>query len=272
MPKPSVLCPACGLEVPMGRFCKNCGSPLPTELLPAEETSQQELVADGQVEPEPSEDQTKSDLDEVALPDFGVQIDGIDSMTLALLLSRSELELIDAELDHMIGVIQATRQALKLTQADKAVLTRRAEELKESFESLKSRREELGRVSGEVILESILKDIHSQRKKLEKLEAAAETLDASVVREQKTQLTSRLKELDSDRKTALKVAKGWLKAFEQRLKEMDREMSRLDARHKIGEVADDSYEELRRRGDRLIRVVQGGQKRLDEMIRQAEKI
>ncbi len=65
----------------------------------------------------------------------------------------------DKELDRIIEKTKATRQALQLKQADKTVLTARAETLRTEFEQMKTRRRELVSVKKKLVLEQILEDL-----------------------------------------------------------------------------------------------------------------
>ncbi|MGY5860039.1 MAG: zinc ribbon domain-containing protein, partial [Candidatus Thorarchaeota archaeon] len=139
MPEPLVECPSCGLEVPEGKFCKLCGEPLTlSEIEPIPEH-------DGEQEQDInfSEEIQEQEIEPVSLPHFEVTIENMSYEAGAILLAQSELIVIDDELDKIIEKIKATRQALQLQQADKAVLTARAETLRSEFEKTKTRRREL---------------------------------------------------------------------------------------------------------------------------------
>jgi hypothetical protein len=205
------------------------------------------------------------------MPHFGFTISGVDEMTSATLLSRAELEIIGDELDLLIDQIGATRQALQLKEADKAVLTARAEQLRKAFDHTKQRREELAGFGGSLPLETILSGLNDQETKLSKLEEMKGSLDQVVYKEQKSKIKDSLKSLNKDLKSAMKDAGRWLKALMKTRKELLREGSRLDAKHKIGDISTTAYESSKAKVERSIRVIDVGYKMLDEALELAKK-
>ena len=135
-----VTCPSCGMEVPEGSFCKSCGKPL---AVTEEDTLDPEDFGAPVDLGSPMGDETTLAVR------FGMTVEGMDQREFVTLMSRAELEVIRKELDTLVEQIQATRQALKLRQADKAILTARAEDLRAAFDKTKTRREELSGFRGE---------------------------------------------------------------------------------------------------------------------------
>jgi hypothetical protein len=257
-----VTCPFCNLEVPDGRFCKLCGKPLHTDDVPSPEPidiDEPEIPLD--VEP----------VTKVSYPHFDVTISDMEYEAAIVLLARAELEVVDRELDILIEKTKATRQALQLQQADKSVLTARAEELRSEFEKTKSRRRELKTVETPMVLEQILEALDSHEGRLSKLESISGTVDKDVYKEQKTEIVDTLKELRKNLKNAIKTAKKWMSGIKKTLKRLEKEISRVNAKFKIGDISRDSYESSKYRLERNIRIVKGGREHLVTLIRLAEK-
>jgi hypothetical protein len=253
------------MEVPEGRFCKICGKPLDAE------------VTLRSPEPEPQFEQTEAPVVETpepeskVLPYFDVSIEDMETEAAVVLMSRSELEVVDLELDNIIERTKATRQALQLQQADKTVLTVRAEELRDSFEKTKNRRRELTAVSSSLTLEKLIDAIDKDEDRLEKLEAISGTLDKDVYKEQRKEIVDSLKELRVNLKQAIKTAKKWVKGIKKTLKKLDKDVSRVEAKFKIGDISRDSYDSSMFQLKRSIRIVEGSQERLTSLLRIAEK-
>lgn len=265
MPEPLVACPSCGLKVPEGKFCKLCGEPLMQ--------SEREPLPERNVVLEPELDITEEiqEIEPSSLPHFEVTIEDMHYDAAAILLAHAELIVIDDELDRMIEKIKATRQALQLQQADKSVLTTRAEALRTEFEQMKVRRRELISVKEQLVLEQILDALEKHEARLSKLEGIASTVDKEVYKEQKIEILQNIKDLRSDLKGAIKTGKKWSKGIAKTLKILDKELSRLDAKFKIGDVSRSKYEISKAKIERGIKVVTGGQQRLDELLERAEK-
>jgi type I site-specific restriction endonuclease len=207
----------------------------------------------------------------VPLPHFDISIEDMEPEASVVLLSRSELDVVDMELDSIIERTKATRQALQLQQADKQVLTSRAEELRLEFEKTKSRRRELAAVSAPLVLEQLLAALDRDENRLEKLEAISNTVDKGVYKEQRDEILHSIKELRESLKTAIKTTKKWLKGIKKTLKNLDKEVSRIEAKFKIGDISRDSYDSNKAQLERSIRIVEGGQERLISLLRIAEK-
>ncbi len=265
MSEPHVTCPFCGMEVPEGRFCKICGKPLDTEasLSSPEVESQFEEDLEPYVPPPEPE--------KMVLPHFDVTVEDVEQMAAVVLLSRSELEVVDLELDNIIERTKATRQALQLQQADKHILTARAEELRGEFEKAKSRRRELTSVSAPLVLEKLLDALDKDEERLSKLEAISGTIDKDVYKEQRVEILNALKELRVNLKQAIKTAKQWVKGIKKTLKKLDKDVSRIEAKFKIGDISRDSYDSSIAGLRRSIKIVEGGQERLVSLLRTAEK-
>lgn len=265
MPELLVTCPSCGLEVPEGKYCKLCGELLPQSEIETAKENEIELEQDLDYSAETQEDQPTS------LPHFEVTIENMHYDAAAILLAHAELIVINAELDRMIEKIKATRQALQLQQADKAVLTVRAEALRTEFERMKTRRRELVSVKNKLVLEQVLEALDKHEERLTKLEEIEGTVDKEVYKEQRVDILQTIKDLRSNLKEAIKTGKKWSKGIKKTLKILDKEMSRLDAKFKIGDISRPKYETSKIKLERGIMVVTGGQKRLDELLKLAGK-
>jgi hypothetical protein len=265
MPEPLVQCPSCGLQVPEGKFCKLCGEPLIlSEIEPVQELDlgeDQDLNFSEEIQ----------EMEPATLPHFEVTIEGMSYEAGAILLAHSELIVIDDELDKIIEKIKATRQALQLQQADKSVLTARAETLRSEFEKTKSRRRELISVKEKLVLEQILEALDKHENRLTKLEEISGTVDKEVYKEQRIEILETIKELRDNLKNAIKTGKKWARGIDKTLKMLDKEMSRLDARFKIGDVSRPKYEASKNKFERTIKIVTGSKRRLDELLKLAGK-
>jgi hypothetical protein len=265
MPDPLVTCPSCGLEVPEGKYCKLCGEPL----LEREEEPIPDLAEEHEEEANISEE--IQDVEPTTLPHFEVTIEDMPYESAAILLAGAELTVIDEELDKLIEKIKATRQALQLKQADKAVLTARAETLRTEFEKAKTRRRELISVTEKLVLEQILDALDKHEERLEKLEEISGTVDKDVYKEQRVEILQTIKDMRKNLKDAIRTGKKWSKGISKTLKKLDKEMNRLNAKFKIGDISRPKFEESKARLERAILVVTGGKKRLDEVLKLARK-
>ncbi|NHJ13731.1 MAG: hypothetical protein EAX95_08640 [Candidatus Thorarchaeota archaeon] len=261
MPGRLIVCPSCGNEVPVGRFCNSCGLPLPQV--------ETDSITDSDSETPLS--QSHPDMKKGEIPRFSLTISGMDSLASASLFSRAELEIIDEELDQLIEQIGATRQALQLKEADKSVLTSRANELRKSFETTKKRREELARFGRRLPVEVILTNLQEQESKLEKLEGVQGSIDSAVYKEQRSQLQAGIKALEKELKSAIKDADRWLKGIGGLRRTLLKEGSRLEARYKIGDLSPTAYDKARAENDRAIRTLDVCGRMLDEILANAKK-
>jgi len=257
MPDRLVFCPSCGKEVPSGRFCNSCGYTLPMiDSSEPDESFHEDLTPPRAQKP---------------IPRFEFLIDGMDALASATLLARAELEIIDDELDLLIEQIGATRQALQLKEADKAVLSDRATHLRKLFDQTKTRREELTAFGGSLPLEAILNNLEEQETKISKLEEVEGSLDKIVFKEQESEIKAKLKSLKRELKSAIKETGRWLNSLTKTRKVLVREASRLDAKHKIGDISTSAYESSKWKVERSIRVIDVGYKMLDETLELAKK-
>lgn len=269
MPKPVITCPSCGHEVPEGKYCNLCGAPLglrnSQKITESEESFPRHVseIIDVPEDDKPSEPATHLHFD--------VVIQDMPYEAAAVLLSGSELTVLDEELDRIIGQTKATRQALQLQQADKSVLTARADLLREEFERAKQRRHELKSVTEKLVLETILEDLDRHEARLSKLEEIAVTLDKDVYEEQRIEILQTINDLRANLKEAVKAGNKWSKGIKNTLKTLQKETSRIDAKFKIGDISRDKYELSKARLERGIRIVEGGQKRLDELLSMTKK-
>lgn len=268
----SVVCPHCGLDAPAGRFCKFCGKPL---------TDDEEVVSsDAAV----SDDAARAELDAIynddeqahapartSYPQFPFSIHGMDDQNMAILFSKSELRVLDKELDRLIAEISSTRQALDLQNADKEMLMVRAQNLRKVLSETKARREKLRSVEGELLITRVLSQLTEQTTKLEKLKKAEKSLDEVVFDEEKKKLEFRVKTLEKDLKDVIKTSKRWIKDMDTEIKRLDRELNRLDAKLKIGDVSQSAYDAKKRDLLKSTEIIERGKDSLEETIKLAEK-
>ncbi len=264
-----IICPHCKTEVPKGRFCNACGKSLAKSKddgdtgTEANHKAILDAIYEDVEEPEL--------MEHISYPEFQFSIDGMDIRNMAILFAKSELKVLDKELDRIIAEISSTRQALDLTHADKDLLIARAKELRREFDVAKARREKLRNVEGETPLSNTLSHLSVQETKLKKLESAEKALDPVVFEEEKKRLQVRIKNLKKDLSSALKTSKQWLRSMDSEIKRLQRELSRLDAKLKIGDVSQTAYDSKKNDMNRSIGVITGGKKTLEEIIRLAEK-
>jgi len=268
MPKPLIQCPSCGQDVPNGKYCNLCGKPLILRDF-QEVVESEDSFPDQVTETEVPETDAPPDL--ATLPHFDISIQDMPSEAAVVLLSGAELIVLDEELDRIIDQTKATRQALQLQQADKGVLTVRAEALREEFERAKQRRHDLVVVKGRLPLETILENLDRHEARLSKLEGVAGTLDKDVYEEQRTEILQAIKALRTSEKDAIRTATKWSRGIKNTLKALQKEASRLDAKFKIGDISREKYESSRARLERGTRILEGGQKRLDDLLSQTKK-
>ena len=269
MPEPLIECPFCGHEVPNGKYCNLCGE----SLHPADSKDKpalEESVSDRIIEPEEIEEESTL-TEPPSLPHFDIVIQDMPYEATVILLSGAELEVLDEELDRIIGQTKATRQALRLQQAAKEVLIARAEVLRAEFERAKQRKRELTSVKDRLALETILEALDKNEARFSKLEGIAGTLDKDVYNEQRIEILQTIKELRKSFKEAIKLGNKWSKGIKNTIKALQKEMSRLDAKFKIGDLSRDKYDSSKARMERGVRILEGGQRRLDELLKLAKK-
>lgn len=265
MPEPLIACPSCGLEVPKGKYCKLCGEPL----IQSKEESIPEQ--DDEYEQEIEFSQEIQEVEPASLPHFEVTIENMQYDSAAILLAHAELLVIDEELDRIIEKIKATRQALHLKQADKTILTARAEALRSEFEKTKTRRRDLISVKDKLVLEQLLEALDKHEERLTKLEEISGTVDKDVYKEQRVEILQSINDIRCNLKEAIRTGKKWSKGISKTLKILDKEMNRLDAKFKIGDISRPKYEASKAKFERAIKVVTGGQNKLDELLKLAGK-
>ncbi len=269
LPDNLVDCPHCSAKVPSGRFCSECGKPLnkavddePEAVLEAHRAELDKIYEEIE-EPHISE--------HLSYPEFQFSIDGMDSQTMAIIFARAEMKVLDEELDRIIAEISSTRHALDLEHADKDLLISRARDLRHELDEAKSRRAKLRSVEGEIPLKNTLSQLMIQTAKLEKLKSAEKTLDPVVFQEEKKRLQMKIKYLQKDLVSALKTSKQWLKSMDNEIKRLRREISRLDAKLKIGDVSQTAYDSMNRELSKAISIIEGGKRSLEETITLAKK-
>jgi hypothetical protein len=269
MSEPLIECPFCGHEVPNGKYCNLCGEPLHSGASADISKLDKSLTSHVTEAMEMEEESISSKP--ISLPHFDVVIQDMPYEAAVILLSGAELVVLDEELDRIIEQTKATRQALQLRQADKEVLTARAEVLREAFERAKQRRRELTSVKERLVLETILEALDKHEARLSKLEGIAGSLDKDVYEEQRIELLQIIKELRVSLKEAIKIGNKWSKGIKNTLKALQKEMSRLDAKFKIGDISRDKYESSKMRMERGVRIIEGGQQWLDELLKLTKK-
>lgn len=257
-----VTCPSCGMEVPEGSFCKSCGKSLVVT---------EEDILDPEDFGEPVDLGSELADEPTEAVRFGMVVEGMDQREFVTLMSRAELEVIRKELDTLVDQIQATRQALKLRHADKAILTARAEDLRAVFDKTKKRREELSDFRGDLRLERAVKTLDELEEKRSKLEEMEGSLDKSVYKEQKKKIAEAIKTLRKSLKSSIKDAESWLKNMNKTSRTLQRDGSRLEARHRIGDVSTGKYETARTGVERSLKILEIGRSILDEVLVDAKK-
>jgi hypothetical protein len=269
MPEPLIECPFCNREVPDGKYCNLCGEPLHTGASADISEPEEPIISQVAETAEVPEENFPSE--QISLPHFDVVIQDMPYEAAAILLSNAELVVLDDELDRIIEQTKATRQALQLQQADKAVLMERAEVLRGEFEHAKQRKHELSSVKEKLVLETILEALDKHEVRLSKLEGISGTLDKDVYEEQRGEILQTIKDLRANLKEANKLGNKWSKGIKNTLKALQKEMSRLDAKFKIGDIPRDKYELSRARMERGVRIIEDGQRRLDELLELTKK-
>ncbi|MHA2378646.1 MAG: hypothetical protein ACXADO_03250 [Candidatus Thorarchaeota archaeon] len=202
---------------------------------------------------------------------FGMVVEGMDQREFVTLMSRAELEVIRKELDFLVDQIQATRQALKLRHADKAILTARAEDLRAAFDKTKKRREQLSEFRGDLHLERAVKTLEELEEKQSKLKEMEGSLDKSVYKEQKKKIADAIKTLRKNLKTSIKDAENWLKSMNKTSRTLKRDGGRLEARHRIGDVSTGKYETAKAGVERSMKILDISRSILDEVLVEAKK-
>ena len=96
-------------------------------------------------------------------------------------------------------------------------------------------------------------------------------MDKEVYHEQREEIMSNLKNLRSNLKSSIKTVKKWVKGIRSTLKALQKEKSRLDAKFKIGDISRSKYEESMVKLERATYVIEGSQRRLDELLGMAMK-
>ena len=269
MPEQLIECPFCSHEVPNGKYCNLCGQPLHSGDSSDFSEIEDSFTSHPAETAEMQEENTSSEP--ISLPHFDVVIQDMPYEAAVILLSGAELVVLDDELDRIIEQTKATRQALKLRQADKAVLTERAGVLRDEFERAKQRKRELTSVKEKLVLETILDALDKHEARFSKLEGIAGNLDKDVYEEQRIEILQTIKDLRAKLKEANKLGNKWSKGIKNTLKTLQKEMNRLDAKFKIGDIPRDQYESSKARMERGVRIIEDGQKRLDELLELTKK-
>ncbi|MFW9803603.1 MAG: hypothetical protein ACFFFC_13160 [Candidatus Thorarchaeota archaeon] len=258
-----IECPSCNSVVPIGRFCKSCGESLivapPARI--SKETS-----------PEPPAPLIPEEDVPPNLPDFAITVPGMDKLAFTRIMSKAELSVIQRDLDLLIKQIQSTRQALQLQHSDKALLTARAEQLRAAFDRTKARREELSSGTGKLTLEKVHASFKEHEEKLAKLDAAEDSLDSAIYKEQREQLIATLKALKKELKNSIKMAEKWHKSMKKARRSIEKDSSRLDAKYKMGDMSASNYDDAKARIERSLMVLEVAREMLDEIIENAKKM
>jgi hypothetical protein len=260
-----IVCPACGLDVPDGRFCKFCGKLLHPDFEHKRESTMED--------PSPKMDEKLEQTAQSEIkPKFGFSLEGMSSRDLCLLLSKVELAVLAKDLDVLIEQIRSTRHALHLKHADKSKIAARAESLRTILEKAKSRRKELLAVKGRLEIKDLLLTIFERQSQLAMLEDLAGSIEQEVYDEKQNELKESIKSLKSQLKKQTKIAKDWIKSMKKKTKSFHKEMSRLIAQHKIGDISSSGFEKSKKNISRSISILEGGCKILQDYIEQAEAI
>ena len=124
---------------------------------------------------------------------------------------------------------------------------------------------------GDLPVKRTFDDLELQEGKLAKLEEIEKSLDSIVYEEERTKILIKLKTLRKDLKSAFKTAKQWNKGMNKKLKEFRRELSRLDAKLKIGDISRTAFDIQKQEIDRCISIIELGKTSLEHMIEAASK-
>ena len=259
-----IVCPACGLEVPDGQFCKICGKRLHPEV-DDEKDSTEDITTELDIFTEKS-----TELE--VLPKFDFSIEGMSPRDQSLLFSKVELAVLSKELDVLIEQIRATRHALHLEHADKSKIVVRAETLRKVLEKAKLRRKELLAVKDRLILEDVLIALEEKQSKLAMLEDIAGSIEKDVFDEKHKELKESIKSLKSQLKKETKTAKDWIKAMQKKKKNLQKEMSRLIAQHKIGDISTSKFDKSKTSVTRSISILDGGCRILLDLMDRSEAL
>ncbi|UCE11270.1 MAG: zinc ribbon domain-containing protein [Candidatus Thorarchaeota archaeon] len=230
-----VVCPSCGSEVVDTRFCGECGE----RLFPSEEVSTD--IPTAEIEDEVTFQSYPGQVDDI----FGLRVESIDERSSLILFARAEIVVLNRELERLIEQIQATRQALRLERSDKKQLAARAEKLSLLFEDIKARKKVLGSFKGELWIEELLRLLSQQEAEMERLDNIRESKDPKDTQEEKKETKKSLKKLKGDLKRSTNLVKKWLKGVQDARKRFLRDKDRLDAKHRIGDLAMSAYDQSR---------------------------
>jgi hypothetical protein len=258
-----IVCPACGMNVPDGRFCKFCGKPLHPEIEPNQESMKDDISL------EPDELLIKSPQPEMPLK-FDFSVEGMSSRDQSLLLSKVELAVLAKDLDTLIEQIRATRHALHLEHADKSKIVLRAESLRKVLEKTKARRKELLAVTGQLDFEDTILVLEEKQSKLAMLKDLSGSIEQDIYEEKQKELQESIKKMKSQLKQQTKLAKDWIKSMEKQIKSFQKELSRLTAQHKIGDISTSKFEKSKLSITRSISILDGGCTILHDLIVQSD--
>ena len=237
-------CPSCDAEIESGPYCRFCGQKI--DLPPSEN----------------DEDNSGSDVPAI---EFDIHLSNSDLFPIIPLLSRVELVLIDDELKNIIEKTQATRQALKLENVESDLLTGRAEELRNQFESLKERKELLLKASDTILIEDLKQSLLDVEEKQTRLEEASKTLEKEVYKEQRDRLKKERKSLRSQLKQELKSLDYWTKELERTKNTLQKDLGQLDAKFRIGELSRSFYDAKRLKIVHSLSIIENTLDQLDEI-------
>ncbi|MHA1577523.1 MAG: hypothetical protein ACTSU3_09195, partial [Candidatus Thorarchaeota archaeon] len=126
-------------------------------------------------------------------------------------------------------------------------------------------------VIGVLPLKRTFDELELQEEKLAKLEQIEKSLDSVVYEEERTSILIKLKTLRKDLKSAFKTSKQWNKGMDKKLKELKRELSRLDAKLKIGDISRTVFDVQKQELEKCTRIINLGKTSLKQMIESASK-
>ena len=260
-----IVCPTCGMNVPDGRFCKFCGKPLHPEIDPNDEPKEHDTSLELEISLE-------KPMHPEATPKFEFSVEGMSLRDQSLLLSKVELAVLAKELDTLIEQIRATRHALHLEHADKAKIALRAESLRKVLEKTKARRKELLAVTDRLDFEDLLLALEEKLSKLAMLEDLSGSIEQDVYDEKHDELQASIKSMKSQLKQHTKLAKDWIKAMEKKIKSLQKDLSRLTAQYKIGDISTSKFDKTKTSITRSITILDGGCRILQNLISQSETL
>jgi hypothetical protein len=121
-------------------------------------------------------------------------------------------------------------------------------------------------------LEKVHTSFKEHEEKLAKLDAAEDSLDSAIYKEQREKLIATLKALKKELKNSIKVAEKWHRSMKKARRTIEKDSSRLDAKYKMGDMSASTYDEAKARIERSLMVLDVAREMLGEIIENAKKM